>query len=465
MAEYSILQVPVRGIFRSLSMGVKLILICFLALFMTIPSFFVYGLVNERTNRAKEVANEIGSGVGGPQTFLGPTLAIPYTASGSSSSAPLERGTYFVFPADGNATIKTATEERHRSLFRVPVFQADLVFDANFDLAGIPAALPKDATLNWDGAEILVGVSDPRGALADAVLTSDAGAVTLTPAKTIDSVVIGEQKQQQKLSLIGAQAGEQAKPGSKFHVKSVLKFSGANRIAVLAYGKTTHLTAQGDWRTPGFDGGIPPVTRNLNEQGYTATWSVPFIARNVRSEGAGHILASLDTTSLGISFVEVADPYQSVDRSLKYALLFLGMVFLSYFVFEATTRKSVHPAQYVLVGIAQLIFYLLLLSFAERIGFNYGFLIAGAATVGLLSVNAAWIFESRMQGVRAFAIFSLLYTMIYLLLTLEDNALLVGSVASFLVVAAAMYFTRTIDWSGSVSGTSSPLPVIQEGTR
>ena len=464
MAEYSILQVPVRGIFRSLSMGVKLILICFLALFMTIPSFFVYGLVNERTNRAKEVANEIGSGVGGPQTFLGPTLAIPYSAPGSSPSAPLERGTYFVFPAEGNAAIKTATEERHRSLFRVPVFQADLVFDANFDLTGIPAALPKDATLNWERAEILVGVSDARGALADAVLTSDSGTVTLTPAKAIDSVVIGEQKQQQKLSLIGAQVSE-AKPGNKFHVKSVLKFSGANRIAVLAYGKTTHLTAQGDWCTPGFDGGIPPATRNLNEQGYTATWTVPFIARNVRSEGAGNILASLDTTSLGISFVEVADPYQSVDRSLKYALLFLGMVFLSYFVFEATTRKSVHPAQYVLVGIAQLIFYLLLLSFAERIGFNYGFLIAGGATVSLLSVNAAWIFESRMQGVRAFAIFSLLYTMIYLLLTLEDNALLVGSVASFLVVAAAMYFTRTIDWWGSVSGASAAVPANQEGTR
>jgi len=464
MAEYSILQVPVRGVFRSLSMGVKLILICFLALFMTIPSFFVYGLVNERTNRAKEVANEIGSGVGGPQTFLGPTLAIPYTAPGSSPSAPLERGTYFVFPADGNATVKTATEERHRSLFRVPVFQADLVFDANFDLSGIPSALPKDATLNWERAEILVGVSDVRGAQADAVVISETGTVTLTPAKTIDSVVIGEQKQQQKLSLIGAQLSE-AKPGSKFHVRSVLKFSGANRIAVLAYGKTTHLTAQGAWRTPGFDGGIPPVTRNLNEQGYTATWSVPFIARNVRSEGAGNILASLETTSLGISFVEVADPYQSVERSLKYALLFLGMVFLSYFIFEATTRKSVHPAQYVLVGIAQLIFYLLLLSFAERIGFNYGFLIAGAATVGLLSVNAAWIFESRIQGVRAFAIFSLLYTMIYLLLTLEDNALLVGSVASFLVVAAAMYFTRTIDWSGSVSGASGSIPATQEGTR
>jgi inner membrane protein len=135
-------------------------------------------------------------------------------------------------------------------------------------------------------------------------------------------------------------------------------------------------------------------------------------------------------------------------------------VFLSYFVFEATTGKRVHFAQYILVGIAQLIFYLLLLSLAERIGFGFGFLLAGTATVILLSVNAAWIFASRLQGLRALAIFSVLYALIYLLLRLEDNALLVGAIASFLAVAAVMYFTRGIDWYGSLpvkEGAGRPL--------
>jgi len=152
----------------------------------------------------------------------------------------------------------------------------------------------------------------------------------------------------------------------------------------------------------------------------------------------------------------VADPYQSVNRSLKYVLLFLGLVFLSYFIFEATTGRRVHPAQYILVGIAQIIFYLLLLSFAERIGFDYGFMLSGAATVILLSANAGWIFSSRLQGARALVIFTLLYTLIYLLLTLEDNALLVGAIASFLAVAAAMYFTRRIDWYSSLPVTGLP---------
>ncbi len=181
---------------------------------------------------------------------------------------------------------------------------------------------------------------------------------------------------------------------------------------------------------------------------------MPFIARGVRAEGTDDSITGLDATALGVSFIEVADPYQSVSRSLKYVLLFLGLVFLSYFVFEVTTSKRIHPAQYILVGIAQIIFYLLLLSLAERIGFDYGFLLAGAATVSLLSLNAHWIFASRMQGARALVIFTLLYVLIYLLLRLEDNALLVGSIASFLAVAAAMYLTRRIDWYGLLPATS-----------
>lgn len=461
MSDIPMLQFSPRSIFQSVSMGVKLIFVCGLALLMVVPTFFVGALVDDRTKRAEDVVAEISSHVGGPQTFLGPTLAIPYTITPLSSTEPVQRGVYFVFPAQASAVARTRTEERHRSLFRVPVFQADVQFEANFDLSGVPASAPTGAVLEWNDAEIVVGVSDARGALADATLTRDAKTVTLVPAEVAQNITLGDQQRPLKLILFGAKAGEIAKPGAQFHIASALQFSGAQRIAVLAYGKTTHVTAQGDWRNPGFDGGILPVSRSVSPGGFTAEWTVPFIARNVRAEGTEESLNGLDATALGISFVEVADPYQSVNRSLKYVLLFLGLVFLSYFVFESTTGKRVHPAQYILVGIAQIIFYLLLLSFAERLGFSYGFLLAGAATVVLLAANAGWVFASRMQGVRALAIFSLLYTLIYLLLTLEDNALLVGAIASFLAVAGAMYFTRRIDWYGSLpQASSSPVSSI-----
>jgi inner membrane protein len=434
------------------SMGMKLIVVCGLALFMTMPALFVESLIEERTRRSADVVEEISSHVGGQQIFLGPTLAVPYTIPPPSPTDTAKHGLYLVFPATASAALTTVTEERRRSLFKVPVFQADLKLDARFDLSGVPAAAPEGALLDWSRAELVVGVSDARGAQTDALLTTNGKTSTLTPAAITQYLNIGgEQKPPIKLTLFGAKAEGIARPDARFDVTSAMRFSGAQRVAVLAYGNTTHLTAQGDWPSPGFDGGFLPVSREVSSHGFSAEWSVPFIARSVRAEGTEDSITGLDATALGISFVEVADPYQSVNRSLKYVALFLGLLFLSYFVFEVTTGKRVHPAQYILVGIAQIIFYLLLLSLAERVGFDFAFMLAGIATVALLSANAGWVFASRLQGIRAAAVFTLLYTLIYLLLRLEDNALLVGAITSFLAVAAAMYFTRRIDWYSSLA--------------
>jgi inner membrane protein len=459
MNDLSMLSSSVQTRIGTRSMGLKLIVVCGLALVMTIPALFVSGLVEDRTTRAADVIREISGHVGGQQTFLGPTLAIPYSIPPQSQIDSAKHGMYLVFPYQGSAVLKTSTEERHRSLFKVPVFQADLKLDAAFDLTGVPAAAPPGAELDWSRAEIVVGVSDARGALADAVLTTEGKNTTLVPAEIAQNVAAsGEQNQTLRLTLFGARIEGLAKPNAQFNVTSELRFSGAQRIAVLAYGKTTHLTAQGDWPSPGFDGGFLPVNRSVSKNGFTAEWSVPFIARGVRAEGRFDSITGLDATALGISFIEVADPYQSVNRSLKYALLFLGLIFLSYFIFEVATGKRVHPAQYILVGVAQIIFYLLLLSFAERIGFDLGFLLAGSATVILLSANARWVFRSQPQGFKALAVFTLLYGLIYMLLRLEDNALLVGAIASFLAIGAAMYFTRGIDWYISLPRTGNTGP-------
>ena len=448
MNELPIFQTAGALNIKRRSMGLKLFIVCALALAMSIPAFFVEDIVEDRTHRAADVVKEIGGHVGGQQTFLGPTLAIPYNIPAASDL--VRHGIYLVFPSQASATLKTRTEERSRSLFKVPVFQADLRFDASFDLTGVPDGAPQNAVLDWSRAEFIVGVTDARGAQSDGTLTISGKSLTLAPAAVAQTLSLGtDPSQQLRLTLFGAKPAN-IQPGTQFATTSSLRFSGAQRIAVLAYGKTTHLAMQGDWPNPSFDGGFLPVNRTVSPAGFTADWTVPFIARGVRAEGASEAITGLDATSLGVSFVELADPYQSVTRSLKYILLFLGLIFLSYFVFEVTTGKRVHPAQYALVGVAQIIFYLLLLSLAERVGFDFGFLIAGAATVALLSANAGWIFASHIQAVRAGIVFTLLYTLIYLLLRIEDNALLVGAIASFLAVAAAMYFTRSIDWYGSL---------------
>jgi len=446
---------------RSRSMGLKLLLVSGLALVMMIPSFFVDSIVEERTKRAGDVMQEISGRAGGQQTFLGPTLSIPYSMPPLYKGVSPRLGLYLVCPTKGDAFVKVRTQERHRSLFKVPVYQAELKFDATFDLTGVPSALPAGAELDWTRAGIVVGASDARGALADGTLTANGKTLTLVPAENI-----GDPNPHLPLAYFGVRVSELVQPNATFNVTADLHFSGAQRLAILAYAKSTHLTVEGDWPSPGFDGAFLPVKRTLSAQGFSGEWSIPFIARGIPAEGIRTAVSAIDQTGMGISFVEMADPYQSVNRSLKYALLFIGLLFLSYFVFEATAGKRIHPAQYVLVGLAHMIFYLLLLSLAERIGFDLGFLMAGGATVLLLSANAGWIFASRVQGLRALFAFGLLYFSIYLLLRLEDNALLVGAVASFLAVAAAMYFTRNIDWYSSIpAGGAAPSAGVEPTTE
>jgi inner membrane protein involved in colicin E2 resistance len=180
-----------------------------------------------------------------------------------------------------------------------------------------------------------------------------------------------------------------------------------------------------------------------------------------RANRQGVLAASSESASeqpktvLGI---RLADSYRSIRRSLHYITLFLGLVFLTYFLFEVLTGKRVHPAQYALVGVAQTIFYLLLLSLAEHLGFDLSFLIAGASTVALFSINTEWVFRSRKLAIRAFGVFTLLYFFIYVLLRVEAYALLIGAVTSFAAIASAMYITRNVDWYGSMSPAPSFAP-------
>lgn len=184
-----------------------------------------------------------------------------------------------------------------------------------------------------------------------------------------------------------------------------------------------------------------------------------FVYGLTESRASNHgIAAAVDngsqqpTTVLGVRLV---DSYRSTIRSVHYITLFLGLVFLTYFLFEVKTGKRVHLAQYAMVGVAQTIFYLLLLSLAEHLGFDLSFFIAGGATVVLFASNTEWVFRSRKLAGRALAVFTIVYGFIYVLLRVEAYALLVGAVTSFVAIAAAMYMTRNVDWYGGGELASS----------
>ncbi len=439
---------------------------------MSIPASLVFFLLLDRTHRAETVTTEIGSLVGGPQTFLGPVVAVPYVVpprtvtdpQGGHSVTTQQSGTLLVFPVTGDATATSKSEVRSRSLFRVPVYTTDLHFNARFDLSGVVA--PDGGVLDWSHARLIAGASDSRGARKDITAVADGAGLTLAPASEgAQSLNVPDGNDHIDLFTAPLFTGPLAALDlSKPHTVSLdMSFTGAKKLGVLAFAKSTTVTLSGDWNTPSFGGGFLPATRAFHhdtqtplvkgetdlKSGFRATWSVPFVARGLPAVITLDNLSSLAKSELSVSFVESTNPYQNVGRSLKYALLFVGLVFLTYFVFESTSKRELHPAQYILIGLAQCTFYLLLLSLAERIGFDLAFAAAATATVGLISAYAGMVFKSAGRGIAALVIFSLLYAMIYTLMCMEDYALLIGAISAFVVIAAVMVLTRNLNWYGN----------------
>jgi inner membrane protein len=484
------------------SLGLKFLLVCILAVLMAIPAFAIYGLIWERTSRATQVVAEVGARYGGEQTFLGPILAAPYRAVRAVPVTPgqppqpatVEEGWYVVFAETGSADAVVETDIVQRgSLFKVRTYTADLAMRANFDLTGQPNAAPEGAVVDWSRAAFLIGVGDPRGAQGAAaeIVVEGGASLPLTPGSAYPQLFTGTALSAEEMNrsassnrpyqwlaadaaaVVEAALAQGGDPS--FSLRSSLRLSGVESIALAPFAKNTDLSVRStNWPHVGYFGAFPQaegapereavapegapegvpegvpegLQQGLQDGGAYARWSIPFIARGVAAAGTMTDIQGLGSQDVRVRFIDPANPYQAVTRSLKYAILFLGVVFLFYFLFETTGEQRVHPAQYILVGLAQLIFYLLLLAIAERLGFNVAFVIAAGATVLLISFYAGAIFKSRARFLAALGSFSALYALIYMLMSLEDYALLAGSLAAFAAIAAVMWFTRNLDWYG-----------------
>ncbi len=471
------------GRMQGRSLGLKFLLVCAMAVLMSLPAFFVFALIYDRTNRADAVISEVGQTFGGEQTFVGPVLIAPYRAVKPAPppqpgeqivgrpTTIIEDGWYVVFAENGRADVEADTDVRSRGdLFKVRTYTATVNFQAAFDLRGEPSNAPSNATIDWSRATLLIGVADPRGTRgAPEVTVEGRPAIPLEPGSAYANVLNGYVDTASydpamarpvvnggQIQWLSASVGDLARPDQQFSLTSQLSITGVESIGVVAFAKNTEIQIAGDWGNVGYAGNYPRLSEAEAPQGAKAAsantfegrWSIPYVARNVTEAGVASDLGALMNSTVRVRLIDPTNPYQAVTRSLKYALLFVGVVFLAYFLFEATSDQRVHPAQYILVGLAQIIFYLLLLAISERIGFNSAFFIAAAATVALISFYLGAVFRSQSKGVMALAVFTALYALIYVLMSLEDYALLVGSVAAFLAIAAAMYATRNLDWYG-----------------
>ena len=449
------------------SFGLKLILVCGLALFMAIPAGFVWALVYARSSDAAVAISAVAQMRGGPETLMGPAIIVPFdrdvTTTTPASTPVITTVTQdlVLYPETGTAKVGLVTEKLKRGLHMVPVYTADASFAATFNPSQLASAAPAGARIRWADARAYLGLTDLRGA-KDASLMLNGHVVDLAPSEAPFTNQPGSALRNGGLRLVGGPipwlADAHAAP---FAGAAHLRISGAERIAFAAFAKDTTIDLAGDWPSPSFDGGASPDARQVNKTGFSATWRIPFLARGAAGAGVDLSFDTVTTMSPGATLLDPANPYQAVQRALKYAPMFIGLVFLTYFLFEVTSGARAHPAQYVLVGLAQSVFYMLLLSVSEQFGFNGGFSLAAIATVMALSLYAGSVFGSRGAAGKALGVFSTLYGLIYVLLRTDDYALLVGSIASFLAIAATMWMTRNLNWYGGANRISKSPPPLQ----
>jgi len=459
------------------SLGLKLLLVCALVVLMGIPLLITGALVAERQGRANQVTAELGANAGGSQVVGGPMLLVPYTRTyettddAGRTQRRIDRGTYVVFAESGTADSTLEVTNRRRGIYRAAIYDATTEFDASFTPAEALDGVDAGYVFDWAQARIVMFVSDSRAIRNAAELRfGDGTTATLEPITDLSLAApspdyysrpgLGSEPTMAmptNLQAFAAPMNFQGGPRD-FTVETRLRLTGAQRFSIAAFAQDTTATIRGDRRDVRVEGWFQSnEATEPSAEGFNVAWRVPFVARGVEKAAdlSSFNIGLAASRDMAVSFVAADDIYTGVFRAVRYGIMFIGIVFLATLIFEAVSGRKAHPAQYILVGLAQCVFYLLLLSLTELMGFTIAFALSAGATVALLAYYAGASFNSGAIGARALVGLALLYGVMYVLMTLEDFAMFAGSAVAFAVIAASMIATRRIDWYGRGVSTTT----------
>jgi inner membrane protein len=428
---------------RGRSPALKFFAVGALTLLMIVPLFLIQTLVWERSHRAAEAALEVAGSWGGAQTLAGPILQIPFTVNevkddtGFTSRYASTRS-FAVAPEILKVEARVDVTTRKRGIFEIPVYETVATVTGTFSAAAIRAIAGPEEQIRWSESTISFGLSDLRGIVEDfAIDFGEERGLAVEPGTRL--VALG---QGVRVQLTATPQGEQI----PFRV--TMRLRGVDSLAIVPVGRITGVKMTSNWAHPSFYGATLPLHPVIRAQGFDAEWTVPSLTRSLpqswRLESTE--APKFQTASFGVRFYKPVDHYQLAERALKYAVLFIGLSFLAFFLVEVLTGARVHVVQYLLVGAAQVIFYLLLLSLAEHRGFEQAYLWSSAATVALTFLYAISALKGFFRALIVLIALTLLYGLLFMLLREEDYALLVGAMASFAILAVTMFVTRKIDW-------------------
>lgn len=419
--------------FERYAYGIKALLIFILVLLLLIPSMMIMGLISEREQRQMEAKGEVSGKWGDAQTVTGPVLVIPYYPKpGVLSNA-------FFLPERLKVNGKLLPEIRRRGIYEVAVYTSSLSIEGAFsklDLKELNIA-PEQAILK--DAYLAIGIDDMRGISNQAGVQWNGQHYFFNPGVPASEVFPNGMQVKVPLSL-----SDSGIVTGTFAVNLELK--GSDQLFFSPVGKTTAVELNSNWSSPSFAGSFLPNTRNLDAKGFNAAWQVSNLNRNFPQNWVGNAV-NLHAADFGVKLFLPVDTYQQSTRAVKYAILIIGLTFLVYYFIELLQRYSVHPLQYILIGVALCVFYTLLIALAEQLNFSIAYVISALLTIFLISVYTASVLRSTRLGVVIAGTLSVLYGFIYVIIRSEDQSLLMGSLGLFIILAVVMYFSRRIKWS------------------
>lgn len=432
-------HLPVPSFYDRNRLLIKGLLIGFLILLMLIPAAMISNLVSERAGRQAEVISEVSSKWATAQTITGPVLIVPYnfTYKGANGQIVTVKKWAHFLPDDLKINGTVIPEVRRRTLYDVTLYRSELNLTGRFSPLPLGNLQLAPESMIWAEAKLLIGINDARGLQEEVALNWGDTQVRFEAGMPENNAL------KQGLS---APVALNAQSNIPFTIK--LNLRGSENLSFTPVGRSTEVSIASTWPHPDFDGQyIPDVPATISEQGFKAHWKILQASRPYPQSWKDGT-PDLHASSFGVHLIQPADGYAKTERSVKYAILFIGLTFIVFLFLEILQKRQIHPLQYLLVGFALCIFYTLLLSISEYLGFNIAYLIAAIATVSLIGCYTWNVFQSGKTAIGFTIALGGLYSYIYILIQLEDYALLFGSIGLFVILAIIMYFSRKIDWYG-----------------
>jgi inner membrane protein len=441
-------------------LGLKVAAIAVLSIALLVGLLWIRSLVAERQQRRDIVVHDIAASSSTAQTLKGPVLVVPYVKTvrlwkedTSAGNRHIEErqvsGELVLLPEEFKLNGQVPTELRKRGIYQARLYHANLQIHASFDIPARYGIGDEAELFHFGPPALALGITDIRGIQSVSKMTLNGAPLKVLAGSTSD--ILGPGLHAAVASMDGSQ-------DNHLELDMELSVLGTSQFEVIPVGRASRIVLESNWPNPSFDGAYLPMQHTITTAGFQAQWNTSFFSTNLeeamRKCVAGMPCTEVDSRTLGVSFIDPVDQYLKTDRAIKYGFLFISLTFVGFFLFEMLKKLAVHPIQYSLVGTALALFYLLLLSLSEHIGFGAAYALSSSACVLLIGFYVSGILHSARHGVGFGAMLTLLYGVLYGLLSADDYALLMGSILVFGLLAAVMVMTREVDW-GSLRGRNS----------